>query len=206
MQKQTREPLSFMEALEAELRKEIRAELLAEFGGGEALDAATPAPSPTLSAAERMELWLSANSGVRVFKNTRKQEYKGGTSNFDNSHAARAPAPVTQPTVLDAVREAVIAAQGFVDDAVKPAVRPAHELDVMDIAALEFFRRNGVSLRENFDESDLKSAYRKLALKFHPDRHANASAFERKRCGELFSQASEQTKRLSRHFSTAQAA
>jgi hypothetical protein len=202
MKKQSREPLSFMEALEAELRKEIRA----EFEQKAAHSTPIQQPVASSSAHERFELWLNARVTPRTHETPRPAAFGGYRSQakIKSEHVGSSEKVSARVRVTEAVAQAVAAAHEFVASSGAPK-RVAHDLDVMDIAALEFFRRNGVALSEGFDESELKSAYRKLALKFHPDRHTTVSDQQRDALSVQFSQATEQAKRLARHLQPASA-
>lgn len=215
MKKQTRQPLSFMEALEAELRKEIQAEFEESNQAKSEFTSESKLKSQSgCSAYERLELWLNARVSPRVGETSRPAAFSGyrTQAKLKSEHVGSSEPVSARARVSEAVAEAVAAAHEFVSTAANEFVSAqtepksvSHNLDVMDIAALEFFRRNGVSLKESFDESDLKSAYRKLALKFHPDRHTGADEVTRARCNEMFTQATEQTKRLSRHLNSTSA-
>jgi hypothetical protein len=207
MKKQSREPLSFMEALEAELRKEIRAEFEQENAGASSQSASPTQDIASSSAHERFELWLNARVAPRTHETPRTAAFGGYRSQakIKSEHVGSSEKVSARIRVTEAVAQAVAAAHEFVTTA-SAAKHIAHNLDVMDIAALEFFRRNGVALSEGFDESELKSAYRKLALKFHPDRHTSASERQRGELSVQFTQATEQAKRLARHLQPQQAA
>lgn len=43
-----------------------------------------------------------------------------------------------------------------------------------------------LGLRDDFTEQELKTSYRNLAMKYHPDRYMNASEEERKEAEEIF--------------------
>lgn len=182
---------NFMEILEAELRKEIREEIrqevLRELGLGSEEDVRTqttphpttePSPSAAVSARERLELWLSTTfAAPKSAPPRRPYRMRPNTSSTQ-------PSESPQQTETEATIR----------------LRRHHDLDAQDIAALEFFRRHGSVLTHDFSEDELKSAFRRLALKFHPDRHASASDAERKEFGALFQDTLTQTRRLERHF------
>lgn len=48
--------------------------------------------------------------------------------------------------------------------------RPEHKLSESQRLAMSWFHENGESLEPDFTEGELKKAYRRLALRFHPDR------------------------------------
>jgi hypothetical protein len=59
-----------------------------------------------------------------------------------------------------------------------PPPRPAHALSPAQQKALHFFIERGSALADNYALKDLKSEFRKLALKLHPDRpHGSAAQF-----------------------------
>jgi hypothetical protein len=58
-----------------------------------------------------------------------------------------------------------------------PRPRPAHALSETQVAALHFFRNSGQSeLQSNYSMAELKTAFRHLALRFHPDRPQGSAA------------------------------
>jgi hypothetical protein len=58
-----------------------------------------------------------------------------------------------------------------------PPPRPPHVLDAEQSLAFSFFAELGEGLVENFSLKDLKKAFRRLALKFHPDQGGNHQLF-----------------------------
>ena len=83
-----------------------------------------------------------------------------------------------------------------------PAPRkPARRLTDAQRRALETLRAAGATdLTADFSEAELKSAYRALARRFHPDRHPLADAPERARLARTFSSMSDAYRELSRIF------
>lgn len=67
--------------------------------------------------------------------------------------------------------------------------RPRHELNQAQQAALNRFAELGASLGANFSADELRHAYRRLAQRYHPDRHAAASAGERATLAGAFADA-----------------
>jgi hypothetical protein len=66
-------------------------------------------------------------------------------------------------------------------------VRPARHLMPAQQAALDGLRALGApALTSDFTEAEIKSAFRALARKFHPDRHPGSSDPERARLSRAF--------------------
>lgn len=60
----------------------------------------------------------------------------------------------------------------------QPKARPAHVLNERQLTALHFFKTAGSALENNYSLPELKTEFRKLALRFHPDRpQGSASHF-----------------------------
>jgi hypothetical protein len=64
--------------------------------------------------------------------------------------------------------------------------RPAMRLDAAQREALEGLRALGAQLGACFDEQDLRTTYRLLALRYHPDRHPGANAVEQAHLAHTF--------------------
>lgn len=56
-----------------------------------------------------------------------------------------------------------------------PPPRKAHVLTESQKSAVEWFRTQGETLVEGFNSKELKTAFRRLALKMHPDSGGNVS-------------------------------
>lgn len=57
--------------------------------------------------------------------------------------------------------------------------KPAHKLTEAQALAYQQFAHWGQSLADNFSNKDLKTAFRKMALKLHPDQGGSTQAFFR---------------------------
>ena len=64
--------------------------------------------------------------------------------------------------------------------------RPRRRLTVGQQHALDALVRLGAKLGPNFTAGELRSAFRTLARRYHPDRHPVASQFERVRLSRQF--------------------
>jgi hypothetical protein len=149
---------SFIEVLEDEIRTDLRKEIEAEMTGrnGER------APSAAVHAAGRLETWLASHVGPVTFKTAKKNAY--------GAPKARAKAPV-------AAIHAISASSPRVFTATTPA----------ELFALELLNRQSpIALNISFTEDELKSVWRKAALKTHPDRFAAADQITQTRMTVLF--------------------
>jgi hypothetical protein len=72
-----------------------------------------------------------------------------------------------------------------------PARRPAHRLTAEQQHAFERFERLGARVPAGFTAEELRRAYRQLALRFHPDRHADHAALEREQRARNFAEAAD---------------
>lgn len=72
-----------------------------------------------------------------------------------------------------------------------PVRRPAHRLTAEQQHAFERFERLGARVPSGFTADELRREYRQLALRFHPDRHADRSALEREQRARNFAEAAD---------------
>lgn len=83
-------------------------------------------------------------------------------------------------------RATIIDPRGKTAYGVKERPLPPHKLNVFQMSAVRFFLDHGVSLSPRFSKKELKAAFRKLALRLHPDQGGAAQSFmELKSCFEL---------------------
>jgi hypothetical protein len=164
---------SFIEILVDQIRDQVREEVIQELGHAQAsgsASGATEAPSAALHQASQVELWLSLNFQPRV---SVKRAYGAKTQAARPTLqlASQAPAPAHEPEPKTESRGCVTTVEQFL--------------------ALDFFNREGSSLMTSFTESEFKAAFRKLALRLHPDRHMQSSIEEQTSCTERFARLTE---------------
>lgn len=58
-----------------------------------------------------------------------------------------------------------------------PRLRPPHKLDAEQVLAFEFFKRIVTELSPSFTIIELRRAFRKAALRLHPDHGGNTQEF-----------------------------
>jgi hypothetical protein len=75
-------------------------------------------------------------------------------------------------------------------------VRPARPLTKRQRQALEAFIELGADLTPGFTAGELRSAYRKLALTYHPDRHSTSGAGEKARLTRILADLNEHHRQL----------
>lgn len=139
---------SFIDILAGELRKEIRAEVEAE------LNASRVSPAARLEGshkAESVELWLNLKMGGAIAQPSRKSAYG------------------VRRQVIRQLPSARVAPHA---EAIE---RMGRAVTIEETVAIEFFVREGSSISSKFSETELKSEFRKIALRIHPDRHTGAS-------------------------------
>ncbi len=216
---------SFMETLEAELREQIRAELMDEFQmkSQHATDASRPhdrqqnLTQPTV-ARERLEQWLQTQLDLRFNVSLYADKYAthGATHfrQYEQQSQSKPPhqdfsgtpsAPTRHQPTATAGSTRLEPDQASTHRPIRKSpntksVRTVHRLNAEDFAAIEVLKRFGHALPSNFTEDELKGAYRQSALLIHPDRHTNRSQSEEQKFSRLFNDLSTAVKHLARHF------
>jgi hypothetical protein len=77
--------------------------------------------------------------------------------------------------------------------------RPARTLSLAQRQALDVLRSvGGATLADDFTDAELKSAFRALARRFHPDRHPESADGERARLARTFGRIAEAYRLLAR--------
>lgn len=95
-------------------------------------------------------------------------------ASFTSVHGASAPRP--EPRVEPRV------------EVKRPPQRPRRVLSPTEQRALDRLVDLGATIDASFTAEELRSAFRALARRYHPDRHPKASATERARLSSLFAQ------------------
>ena len=162
---------SFIDILAHELRKEIRAEFEAELASSRAsnFSAAPSARAVDSAKAEQVHLWLNLKIGGAIAQPSRKSAY-----GVRRSYATATASEIRQLPPAGAASSEEI------------AERVGRAVTIEQTLALEFFVREGSSLTSKFTEAELKSEFRKIALRIHPDRHTDASADQLKSLSARF--------------------
>jgi hypothetical protein len=162
--------------LRAEIRSEIRSEIRAEIEAETRKKSdhlATTGPAATsaaASAADRLATWLTANID-QVHFSSRKQARTGYASHQPHHSEKTQAAP--RPA------ESAKSAKSISDPMAKVT-------SVEDLVRVELLRRNGAKLGDSFTRSELKAAWRKVALKTHPDRFTGADHATQLRTAAIF--------------------
>lgn len=103
--------------------------------------------------------------------------------------------PVASPASMAALTVA------WSDALESQARRPGRFLTEGQRAAFDVLRASGASgLTEDFTAADLRSAYRRLALRWHPDRHATAAPAERALLAQTFARITSAYRQLAGHL------
>lgn len=167
---------SFIDILANELRKEIRAEVEAELSIARAGNVFGPAARIESShKAESVELWLNLRMGGAVASGNfgaRASAYQQSARQQPARSADHQPTAIRQ---LPSARKTEVKAE-----------RKGTATTIEQTIALEFFGREGSALAATFTETELKSEFRKIALRIHPDRHTSASGEQLKSLSTRF--------------------
>jgi DnaJ domain len=199
---------SFIEVLEAEiradLRKEIEAEVLARFGQASQPthqgSKTSPAGSQAVHAAGRLETWLATNMGRTTFARPQAFRSYGSAPKAASGSTAHATSKAQAQTAEHA-GFAQKASPASADVTRRTAATPE------ELCALELFNRiSGSKLGTSFTEDEIKTAWRKAALKTHPDRFASEDQITQARMSAIFRELCEAYELLSNTSNTAQAA
>ena len=93
------------------------------------------------------------------------------------------------------LRSALPAAPPLPEDAAPrrhtPPALPAMRLTRVEARALEALNRMGAGLDDRVSPDTLRRAFRRLARRYHPDRHPGTSAVEQDRLARIFAEATE---------------
>jgi hypothetical protein len=165
-----RQAKSFIEILEGQiredLREEIRAELEAEMRIGK--PSGTPERAKASTPGEISETWLAANVSKSFFQRTKT------ATNFYRQAAEPTPR-IEKPAAAAPEPKR----QG-------PTQRAVTTEEIVAVELIE--RASNAKLGHVFSEVMLKSAWRKAALRTHPDRHTTSDRETQKRMSDTFAQ------------------
>lgn len=182
---------SFFEILEDQLRKDLRAEIEAEVRAEMGKNKKTSqhpyqdAAFQTQMASGTAESWLVSHLGKTLF--SRRKEAR-------RAYQVR-PTARPQTTVVNQSVDRTIARE------VEPSI---HLSAAEDLIAIEFLRRHsGVRIGATLTRSELKQAWRKAALKTHPDRYTEADTITQTRMKAIFQEICTAYERIENHFNSA---
>lgn len=134
-------------------------------------ETATPATSHK---ADQVGLWLSLRMNHSLAASKPKSAYQQDSKVPRSSRPQAAPAIRQLPSSHQpSATEKFVERLGTVET-------------IEQTIALEFFNREGSKLKATFPESELKSEFRKIAMRIHPDRHTNATSEELKSYSSRF--------------------
>jgi hypothetical protein len=184
---------TFVEILTHQIRKELLREM-GEPSQDKGSKTAIPAiESANVTQAQQLELWLTLNLKLQTkthfYHAARSKAAQTKTqvvSELALAQAAR-PAPQTEPeTSPETLQETTNRTE-----------RKAYIQTPEQVLAVAFFKREGFELGESYRESELRTAFRKLALKLHPDRHNQKEPALQRDYQERFAKLTECTEILS---------
>ena len=181
---------SFFEVLEDQIRTDLRREIEAEVRAEQERHANLQQRVRAEAEAGRLATWLATHTGAFSF--ARRSPYAANTvkrgATQETASLADSPAgslaipPVAPPTMAPKEPTVVLTT-------------------VEDLCALELIARNGgKKLATTLTESELKAAWRRAALKTHPDRFTGSDTLVQMRQAALFREIASAYETLSRHF------
>lgn len=177
------------EQIRRDLRQEIRAEVEAQLRAERGPKQETSSFNPNASHMERVETWLATHVRKTFFKRSPSQKAYGSTNAHPNNARSTSTRPLNGTTTPpDATSSAH---SSFVYTAT----------DIEELCALELFRRQGVKIGDSFTENEIKMAWRKAALKTHPDRFAQEDAIVQAQMNAIFRSLCEAYKLLEKKVS-----
>jgi hypothetical protein len=116
-----------------------------------------------------------SGQGASIWSNPRTGDWRGP------SRSGNAPAPSAAPRANEPESHGVRPAVSTV-----PPVRLRRRLTPAQWRAVEAFNQLGAGIRVDFSVGELRSAFRMLARRYHPDRHPDASVVDRHRLAWQF--------------------
>jgi len=93
-----------------------------------------------------------------------------------------APGPYESAAAAEFARHSAPAAKPRAEARAKRRLKPVEE------SALQTFLRLGGAIDGNFTSKELRSTFRALAQRYHPDRHPHVTDAERSRLGSTFAE------------------
>jgi hypothetical protein len=153
---------SFYEVLSAQIRSEIENEFKAQSRTWDLPDAAPKSPVNCLPSDLLMSTLLTS------FKNKNPQPRSSGKKYYQRA--------TTQPQPNQ---------NSFISTE-PPKKQPERKLTAQQFMALKRFQREGEALSPSSTMKDLQRAFRKIALRIHPDRHPLLPASELNLLAERF--------------------
>ena len=133
------------------------------------------------SFAHELEKKIRKEIQAELSQDSSEQARSPRSSDAGNSGSPQAPTELWSFLVgnLDPVRfQAQTLGQAYHGQKKPVAPRPPHSLNALQIWAVDFFAQRDVTLSPRFSAKDLQSAFRKLALRMHPDQGGSPIEFQ----------------------------
>jgi hypothetical protein len=178
---------SFYEVLESQIRAELRAEFEAQYQEQRHSNVRETASTSALEGAQgRLETWLVSHVEKTHFSRGEfgRRAYGNNANRRDARNARSVPRPMpalTKPSDSKKKTEAAPRPPSSADHIVRYEARTLEEL-----CLVELLRRHGAEIGDSFTTQELKTAWRKVALKTHPDRFTQADPVTQKLMAEQF--------------------